>query len=58
MKYLHKFVEVNYDGEQHIGFVVEEYESFYAETIIKVFLQRTLQTVVVDTEFGKAKILE
>jgi len=58
MKYLHKLVEVMFDGKEEIGFVVEEFEDFHGEMKIRVLLQRTKQTVFFNTMFSKPKLLE
>lgn len=57
-KYLHKLVEIKYDGKQEIGFVVEEFEDFYGQLKIRVLIQRTKQTVFFSTMFSKPKVLE
>ena len=57
-KYLHKLVEVNYDGKLEIGFVIEEFEDFHGEMKIRVLLQRTKEKVFFNTMFGKPKLLE
>jgi hypothetical protein len=58
MKYLHKLVEVNYNGKEEIGFVIDEFESFYGDNKIRVLLQRTGEKVFFNTIFGKPTLLE
>ena len=58
MKYLHKLVEVNYDGKLEIGFVVEEFEDFHGEMKIRVLLQRTKEIVSFYSIYNQLKLLE
>ena len=58
MKYLHKLVEINYEGKPEIGFVLEELENFYGEIKVRILLQRTERIVFFDTNFCKLKLLE
>ncbi len=57
-KYLHKLVEIKYDGKPEIGFVVEETGDYYGGIQIRVLLQRLNKTVFFDTNFNKPKLLE
>lgn len=58
MKYLHKLVEINYEGKPKIGFVIDEFENFYGEIKVRILLQRTERIVSFDTNFCKLKLLE
>jgi hypothetical protein len=56
-KYKERFVQIKFDGECHIGYVLQEVQDGYGSTCITVLLQNIAQTVYFDTSFGKPKIL-
>jgi len=57
-KYLHKLVEIKYDGKKELGFVIEEIVDYYGNMQVVVLLQRINKTVFFDTNFNKPKLLE
>ena len=57
-KYLHKLVQIKYDGKPEIGFVIEEFGSYYGDIQVIVLLQRLNKTAFFDTNFCKPKLLE
>ena len=56
-KYKDRFIQIQFDGEQHIGYVLGEVEDHYGGICISVLVQKTRQTIYFDTSFGKPKIL-
>jgi hypothetical protein len=57
-KYLHKLVEIKYDGKKELGFVIEEFIDHYGGNQVRVLLQETKQTIFFDTKFFTPKVLE
>ena len=55
--YKNKIVKINFDGEQHIGFVCSEVQNYNGDICIGVFLQKIAQTIYFDTRFGKPQII-
>ena len=58
MKYLHKLVEINYDGKEEIGFVLKEEQNYDGGILVSVLLQRLNKIIFFDTSFTKPKLLE
>lgn len=56
-KYKDRFIQIQFDGKQHIGYVLGEVQDGYGSTCISVLLQNIAQTIYFDTSFGKPKIL-
>jgi hypothetical protein len=57
-KYLHKLVEIKYDGKKELGFVIEEFIDYYGGNQVRVLLQETKRTIFFDTKFFTPKVLE
>lgn len=56
-KYKDRFIQIDFDGEQHIGYVLEEVQDYYGGICISVLVQNIAKTIYFDTSFGKPKIL-
>lgn len=56
-KYKDRFIQIQFDGEQHIGYVLEEVQDYYGSICISVLVQNMAKTIYFDTSFGKPKIL-
>ena len=56
-KYKDQFIQINFDGEQHIGYVLDEVQDHYGNIMISVLLQTIAKTIYFDTSFGEPKIL-
>lgn len=56
-RYKNKIVKINFDGQQHIGFVSSEVQNYNGDICIGVLLQKTAQTIYFDTRFGKPQII-
>ena len=57
-KYLHKLVQIKYDGKPEIGFVIEETRNYDGIIEVRVLLQKTKQRLYFSTAFTKPKLLE
>lgn len=57
-KYLHKLVEVMFNGQSYIGFVIEETRNYDGIIEVRVLLQKTKQRLYFSTAFTKPKLLE
>ena len=48
-KYKDRFIQIQFDGEQHIGYVLGEVQDHYGGICISVLVQKTRQTIYFDT---------